>query len=204
MHFKLSHPSPNCAKDPRKAVLSALLLMACSVAWADEPQASGLGSLVSALTPRAFFGQIGAAKEVTAVTVGAIWNPWDLHSPRWSAYLEGSISRWRSRGGYPDETGVLTQLAVIPTLRYRMDDGRSPWFAEGGIGATITSSVYRRGETRFSTAFNFGDHVGVGYSFGPQWKNEIVLRAEHFSNAGIKHPNPGQNFVQLRYVRHFD
>ena len=33
---------------------------------------------------------------------------------------------------------------------------------------------------------------------------EIVLRAEHFSNAGIKPPNPGQNFLELRYVHHFD
>ena len=27
---------------------------------------------------------------------------------------------------------------------------------------------------------------------------------EHFSNAGIKHPKPGENFVQLRYAHHFD
>jgi len=64
--------------------------------------------------------------------------------------------------------------------------------------------VYRHSDKHFSTSFNFGDHVGVGYSFGAAKKNEIALRLEHFSNAGIKHPNPGQNFVELRYVHHFD
>jgi hypothetical protein len=27
---------------------------------------------------------------------------------------------------------------------------------------------------------------------------EVALRVEHFSNAGISHPNPGENFLQLR------
>jgi len=88
-------------------------------------------------------------------------------------------------------------------IRYRFDEGRSRWFGEAGIGATVTSSLYRSGQKYFSTAFNFGDHVGLGYAFGETRMNELVLRAEHFSNAGIKHPNPGQNFIQLRYSHHF-
>ena len=27
----------------------------------------------------------------------------------------------------------------------------------------------------------------------------VILRVEHTSNASIKKPNPGENFVQLRY-----
>lgn len=30
-----------------------------------------------------------------------------------------------------------------------------------------------------------------------------ALRLQHFSNASIRHPNPGENFVQLRYARRF-
>ncbi|WP_280155847.1 acyloxyacyl hydrolase [Piscinibacter sp. XHJ-5] len=171
--------------------------------WADEPLFAKGG--VSSLKPDAFFAQLGVADEVTSGTGGAIWNvPWDALGPRWSMYVEASVSRWQSRGGYPAETGILTQLALIPVFRYRLDEGRSRWFLEGGIGATVTSSVYRGGESRFSTSFNFGDHAGVGYSFGERRNNELVLRVEHFSNAGIKHPNPGKNFLELRYVRHFD
>jgi hypothetical protein len=46
-------------------------------------------------------------------------------------------------------------------ISYRFADGASPWFVEGGIGATVTSSVYRSTDKHFSTAFNFGDHVGL-------------------------------------------
>ena len=28
--------------------------------------------------------------------------------------------------------------------------------------------------------------------------HELALRVQHYSNAGIRHPNPGENFVQLR------
>ncbi|RYG65377.1 acyloxyacyl hydrolase, partial [bacterium] len=35
---------------------------------------------------------------------------------------------------------------------------------------------------------------------GYEGNSEIALRIEHFSNASIQKPNPGQNFVQLRYA----
>jgi hypothetical protein len=35
-------------------------------------------------------------------------------------------------------------------------------------------------------------------------QRELVLRVEHFSNAGIKHPNPGENYVQLRYTHRLE
>jgi lipid A 3-O-deacylase len=162
-------------------------------------------SLAAALTPRGLFAQIGVADEVTAATAGAMWSvTGDPARSRWDVYMEASASRWNSRGGQPSESGVLTQLAAIPVVRYRFADGGSPWFVEGGIGATVTSSVFRSRDKHFSTAFNFGDHVGLGYAFGAARKDEVVLRAEHFSNGGIKHPNPGENFVQLRYAHYFD
>ena len=156
------------------------------------------------LRPDGLFVQIGAADEVLAGTVGAAWT---LHGDRlrsgWGSYVEASLSRWHNRSGHPSDHAVLTQLGAIPVLRYRFAEGRSPWFVEGGIGATVTSSVYESGEKHFSTAFNFGDHVGVGYAFGEAKRDEVALRFEHFSNGGIKHPNPGQNFVQLRFAHAF-
>jgi hypothetical protein len=172
-------------------------------ARAIEPDAAARRSWAAAMRPRGVFAQFGVADEVTAGTAGAIWN-WDLLREPWSVYVETSVSRWQSRGGQPTDHGVLTQLALIPVFRYRMDQGRSPWFVEGGVGATVTSSIYRQGNTHFSTSFNFGDHIGMGYAFGAMRKNEIALRVEHYSNAGIKHPNPGKNFAQVRYVYYFD
>lgn len=94
-----------------------------------------------------------------------------------AAYAEASLSRWQARNGHAEGHGVLTQLALIPVLRHRFDAGRSPWFVEGGIGATVTSSIYRSDNKRFSTAFNFGDHLGVGFSFGGHRQQELTLRA---------------------------
>jgi lipid A 3-O-deacylase len=75
------------------------------------------------------------------------------------------------------------------------------WFSEIGVGANYIVPLYRTGHKLFSTEFNFGDHIGVGYQFGGRRQHALMVRLQHFSNAGIEHPNPGENFVQLRYSR---
>ena len=69
--------------------------------------------------------------------------------------------------------------------------------------ANAIAPRYRNGSREFSTNFNFGDHVGVGRRFGDHGEHELSLRVQHFSNAGIKDPNPGQNFLQVRYAHWF-
>ena len=200
------------AKPRLPALATMALLVACTAGHADSaspaatlPDTTQQQLHPSVWRPHAFFAQFGSASEVTAATAGLIWNPrWDALPDPWSMYFEASLSRWNGRGDYSSDHGVLTQVALVPVFRWRADQGRSAWFGEGGIGATVTSSVYRHEDKHFSTSFNFGDHVGVGYSFGTARQNELALRFEHFSNAGIKHPNPGQNFTQLRYVHRFD
>ena len=82
--------------------------------------------------------------------------------------------------------------------------GSVPWFAEAGLGVSYAvNHRYLTDQKDFSTRYNFATHIGVGYLFGEQLKSEISLRLEHHSNAGIKHPNPGENFLQIRYARHF-
>ena len=69
------------------------------------------------------------------------------------------------------------------------------------MGLNVIAPVYHAGHKDFSTAFNFGDHLGVGWhgSHGDDW----ALRIQHYSNAGIRTPNPGVNYLQLRYQRDF-
>lgn len=130
-------------------VVASPLLSACVVCRADDAMipvesSESPGSRAAALAARGLFAQIGVADEVTAATAGAIWsmkgNP--VRS-RWGVYMEASVSRWNCRGGHPSESGVLTQLAAVPVVRYRFADGKSPLFIEGGIGATVTSSLFR-------------------------------------------------------------
>ena len=73
----------------------------------------------------------------------------------------------------------------------------------GGIGANVIVPIYHSDDKHFSTEFNFGDHLAIGRQFGDHREQEIALRLQHFSNAGIREPNPGENFQQLRYLKRF-
>src|ERR1700752_2228504 len=142
---------------------------ACGTSHGDEPDVAAPEDaphpLAAALKPDGFFAQFGVANEGPPGSAGLIWSlGGNTLRQSWSVYLEASASRWQSRSGYASDHGVLTQVSLIPGLRSRFDKGSSPWFVEGGIGATVTSSVYRSTNKHFSTAFNFGDHLGVGYA----------------------------------------
>lgn len=155
--------------------------------------------------PAGVFAEGGIARHgAYSATFGAAW-PWawkrDTAAGELTAISEAWISQWSAR--QVTGRGSFTQLGFQPLLRLRFAGGTSPWFAEGGIGLTYTNEIYRSETKTFSTRFNFIDTVGVGRSFGEDRKHEVSLRVSHFSNAGIKHPNPGENFLQLRYAVRF-
>ncbi|MEO7150865.1 MAG: acyloxyacyl hydrolase [Burkholderiaceae bacterium] len=147
-----------------------------------------------------WFAQVGRAADTRSVAVGAGWD-W-----RWRVGLGArglvtgahdiSIGHWQSDVG-ADRHGV-TQLGITPSLRYWPTGETRRWFVEAGIGAHLLTPVYRTHDKTFSTRFNFGDHVGLGYRAVAS-TTEWSLRLQHFSNAGIRSPNPGENFVQLRW-----
>ena len=68
------------------------------------------------------------------------------------------------------------------------------WYAEAGIGAHLLSETQINDHRRFSTAFQFGDHVGVGLRFGQRGEYDLGYRFQHLSNADIKKANDGINF----------
>lgn len=184
--------------------------------WLGPTFASGAASLALVVCtaaaaqdwrPDRAFLQYGQTEEDTrAFTAGVGWT-WPRQRPLWGGsvggYWEVSLSHWSAPGPEGRENAVVTQFGVKPALRWHGDSGRSPWFVEAGIGVTVMTPVYENRRKRFSTAFNFGDHLAVGARFGPGGEHEVALRFEHFSNGGIRHPNPGENFWQMRYVRHW-
>ncbi len=152
--------------------------------------------------PARWFVQLGAAEGVRTMTFGATW-AWRWQQPLWrgraTGYWEVSAGRWSSEvSGAPPASAWITQLGLTPVLRWYLPSGTPAWFVEAGVGANALLPVYRSREKRFSTAFNFGDHLALGTRFGPAGAHELALRVQHYSNAGIRHPNPGENFVQLR------
>jgi lipid A 3-O-deacylase len=92
----------------------------------------------------------------------------------------------------------VTQIGITPVLRVWPGSSPSTWFGEIGVGANVIAPLYRGNHRHFATAFDFGDHVAWGWQFDDRRETEVTLRLQHFSNAGIKRPNPGENFWQVR------
>lgn len=153
-------------------------------------------------------GPVGAAggdQGTRAYVTGATWNLNQWHGGSgWSAsaYFEVDVGRWSTDEHGRRASAWITQLGLTPALRVRPTGSAQAWFAEIGVGANDIVPLYQTGHKRFSTEFNFGDHFGIGRALGGRHQAELVLRVQHFSNAGIAEPNPGENFVQLRYALH--
>jgi len=87
----------------------------------------------------------------------------------------------------------LRHIGITPFARW--------WFTrytgvELGIGVNIFSGVHL-GDKVISTSFQFGDSIGLFHRIqGTAWL--LGLRYTHYSNGGIKEPNPGQDYIQLR------
>jgi lipid A 3-O-deacylase len=182
----------------RRAATSAMALAAAC--------ASGAAGAKELVSPVGVFVEAGAADDARSVVVGAAWT-W-LQPSKWGAghasgYLETSIGEWACHK-HPDQhyEGCSTQVGLTPVIRYAPGSWEH-WFMEVGVGVDAIFPAYRSDKRGFATEFNFGDHVGIGRKFGDDGRDEIELRAEHYSNGGYKNPNPGENWVQLRYMHWF-
>jgi lipid A 3-O-deacylase len=119
-----------------------------------------------------------------------------------SGYWDANVAYWRANQ-WLDVKGNHKNLAVIgitPVFRWEADD-KLGFYADAGIGTALFSSVYRNTHRQLSTAYEFADHVGVGYVFDNKW--EVGARIQHYSNGGIKHPNGGVNLAVLKVAYHF-
>ena len=122
--------------------------------------------------------------------LGAQWKQdlrW-LPSERWSFYWDTSFGEWQS------ESGSVSDLAITPTFRYgSLEHGI---YLDGAIGLHWLSDTKIAPLVELSTRFQFGDHLGLG------WRSkqyDVSVRLQHLSNGGIDNPNPGVNFLQLRF-----
>lgn len=184
-------------KLPLLAAVSALALMATAPVVHADPSVSN-GIYVQ-------YGRSGSDSKTNAYTLG-VTKPMNFSSSLWGTQATGY---WDLYGTYhiadnPTGDDFKTWLVdLTPTFRLRFDEGRSNWFVDGGVGVSYTDVLYRSNAKEFSTRFNFGTHVALGYSFGTNRDQEISVRFQHYSNASIKKPNPGENYVQIRYAHAF-
>ncbi|MBI5721003.1 MAG: acyloxyacyl hydrolase [Rubrivivax sp.] len=150
------------------------------------------------------FGQWSRSNRSEAFAAGVLW-PWIDAPPLWPGRLtwqiEATVGAWRSlASAQAGEPHFSLQLGLKPSARWAFGPG---WFLEAGIGLNVVTPRYRGGDRRFSTRLNFGDHIALGVRFGERGRHELQVRVEHFSNAGLRRPNPGEDFGQVRYAWRF-
>ena len=109
--------------------------------------------------------------------------------------LTGAVIRQNQYRNIPGNSESLVDIGITPVFRFQ-NDSKLGAYVEAGIGAHVFSELYDNNSRRFSTAFEFGDHIGIGYVFANKW--DVGLKVQHFSNGGIKHPNSGANFAVLK------
>ena len=137
-------------------------------------------------------GEVGTGdRGVSMARLGAHWR----QPLRWlpqnvKLHWELSVARWDA------EPDAIYDLGVTPVFRYTRAE-RGPYL-EAAIGAHYLTGMSVHPEAPFSTRFQFGDHIGIGYR-GSRY--DVGVRLQHLSNAGIRDPNPGVNFVILRIAR---
>src|SRR5690606_11493234 len=77
-----------------------------------------------------------------SATAGLVWDT-DWRRPVWgweaSLQAEAFLSALRARNS--DGHRWVAQVGLLPLLRLRFDQGRSPWFLEGGIGISYTGRL---------------------------------------------------------------
>jgi lipid A 3-O-deacylase len=131
------------------------------------------------------------------------WNRRWLQTTNWhvGGYWDLALGQWHKRNVAPGQNDDVTDLGITPVFRVQRNDLQGPYI-EAGIGAHLLSRS-DIGNKQLSTRFQFGDHIGIGYRFGDKGQFDLGYRFQHLSNAGIKRPNPGINFSQVRLTYRF-
>lgn len=137
-----------------------------------------------------YFGRATGSKDIDVVRLAhrRALAPDDAHW-WWPTYLQLGASIW----WVPDISGKSRRFDFNATPVWRADRGRA--YLEAGIGPYLLSHTVNNGTTRLPSALQFGSHVAAGLRLGGEAAVGIAL--QHLSNAGIKQPNGGIDFVVL-------
>jgi hypothetical protein len=179
----------------KKMIAAVAALLAANAAFAAD------GQLVDGV-----YGEAATASKIRMARVGVTkdWNPdwswFDSGNTHLTGYWDASAGYWQGRqyNNVPGDKQHIGDIGFTPVLRFE-NKSKLGLYAELGIGAHVMTKTYNNNDDRLSTAFQFGDHIGVGYVFNKNW--EVAVKMQHFSNASIKKPNSGVDYgvVKLAY-----
>src|SRR5687768_11134614 len=107
----------------------------------------------------------------------------------WPTHLQLGASAW----WVPDISGTTHRYDANATAIWRAQ--RAWGYFEGGFGPYFLSSTISNRTTSLPSELQFGSHVGAGLRLGA--RTSIGVALQHLSNAGLKQPNGGIDFLQL-------
>jgi hypothetical protein len=141
----------------------------------------------------------GSRHRVRKIELDAGWTRqqplWQGQSWRLGLRHEIALGQWR----VPDARNI-TELGYSPVFRLEHPSASGTFFVEGSIGVRLLSHIRLAQNTTLTTAYQFADMAGVGMQWGQGPGAQTVgLRFQHQSNADIKKPNPGIDFLILYY-----
>jgi hypothetical protein len=113
--------------------------------------------------------------------------------------LDGQVAYWLGKGK-PTEHGHVWDFSATPVFRWTFEKPIVPrLFIEGGLGVHLLSATRINNDRIFSTAFQFGEMIGIGTSFGPRNEYEVRAFVQHVSNGRIKLPNWGLTYPGITF-----
>ena len=178
-----------------KYLIAAAMLSASPVAFAIDGMSFEYGHSDSS----------NANVNMYRVGVQWDWNKKLVEMGNWhlGGYWESDAGYWSNNSFARTHSNIL-DIGFTPVFRFQQTtrSSLSP-YVELGVGVHFLSATSVSPQRQFGSSFQFGDHVGAGVRFGEKSKYEIGYRYQHFSNAGIKGPNQGINFNELRLQYHF-
>jgi len=144
----------------------------------------------------------GDSTDMARIAIQYDWKQRWFQGANWhlGGYWDLGLGQWH-RSAAANQNADITEIGVTPVFRVQQNSLRGP-YGELAIGAHFLSNT-SIGDKHFSTSFQFGDHLGVGYRFGAKGAYDLSYRYQHLSNGGIKRPNSGMNFSQIRLQYHF-
>jgi lipid A 3-O-deacylase len=147
------------------------------------------------------YGQDGGDYERAGV--GLRFAPlWSYQGDNWKAklYPEAEYNHFHYSGSRHGTRDDLDQIGGIAMMRFEYGSGTVKPFAEIGLGGALFDHT-QLGDKNISTSFQFSEHLTLGVDVSNAWW--VGAQYSHYSNAGIKEPNPGLDYVQFVVGAHF-
>ena len=181
----------------RQIASSTFLRVLCSVMLS--------GAAERAMAVDAAYVTLGGDRNIAVYSVGLGWAPWwtwEMDADR-IVSLRGTagVAFWDAPRS--DANRSLIAVGAYPVLRLASTSvaGFVP-YVEGSVGVNVLSRTKIQ-ERRLSTAFQFGEYIGIGAVLGDKRQFDIGARYQHISNADIKRPNDGLTYASLVFQYRF-